>query len=371
MRTVPHFCTYFDRGFLIQGLALADSLRRHEPNAVLWVLALDTFTEEALKELRAPHIRVVPLRELEATDLGLAATKGARTLVEYYFTISPCWPLHLLREHPEIESILYVDADMYWFASARPILAAMQRCSILLTEHRHPAHLRHHARFGKFNVGILGFANDAAGLECLERWREQCLEWCHDRLEGDRYADQKYLDEWPERYGDSVCVLPRLGVNLAPWNWSRFSYQDKDGQLAIDGQPLELFHFARFRPTRGTWWFQSGQLEYGVMPWWIRQRIYGAYWRGLRDARQRLRRIRPGFDFPRRNSRGWHKAWRASIPRAIFGSDWLRMGPYFISGRFGIGRWSGVILSWIRAKARGSAPDQSAAVKKEASAATG
>ena len=47
-----HYCTYFDQGFLIQGVALWHSLKWHDAGAVLWVLALDEVTERTLKLLR-------------------------------------------------------------------------------------------------------------------------------------------------------------------------------------------------------------------------------------------------------------------------------------------------------------------------------
>ena len=42
-REMNHYCTYFDRGFLAQGLALWRSLGKHDLDSVLWVLALDEF----------------------------------------------------------------------------------------------------------------------------------------------------------------------------------------------------------------------------------------------------------------------------------------------------------------------------------------
>ncbi len=59
------YCTYFDRGFLPQGLALWRSLARHEPAAELWVLALDEFTAGVLRELGDPKLHVVSLAEAE------------------------------------------------------------------------------------------------------------------------------------------------------------------------------------------------------------------------------------------------------------------------------------------------------------------
>jgi hypothetical protein len=63
-----HYCTYFDRGFLVQGVALWRSVARHDPDAALWVLALDDETADALRALGDTFLRVVPLAELEAAD---------------------------------------------------------------------------------------------------------------------------------------------------------------------------------------------------------------------------------------------------------------------------------------------------------------
>ena len=168
-----HYCTYFDRGFLIQGLALWRSLAAHDPEASLWVLALDDDAAEALRTVGGPRLHLVTLAELEAGDAELLAAKGNRSRVEYYFTLSPCWPLWLLRLRPEIRRITYVDADMFFLGSPAEVFAAMEtaRASVLVTGHRFPSWLGHYERHGKFNVGLLCFANDPAVLDCLAGWR--------------------------------------------------------------------------------------------------------------------------------------------------------------------------------------------------------
>ena len=87
-----HACTYFDSGFLIQGLALWRSLARHDPDAALWVLALDETVTEALNRLGDPNLRVVKLGDLENGYAELAKAKADRSRTEYMFTLSPCWP---------------------------------------------------------------------------------------------------------------------------------------------------------------------------------------------------------------------------------------------------------------------------------------
>ena len=348
-----HYCTYFDRGFLIQGLTLWRSLARHDVDAVLWVLALDDFTAEVLRETGGTWMRVVSLAEVEAGDAALAAAKANRSRVEYYFTLSPCWPRWLLEKHGArsgIERITYVDADMFFFASPEPVVAAMDaaRASVLVTAHRFPPWLRHYERHGRFNVGLLSWRNDAAGRACLDDWRAQCLDWCHDRLEPTRYADQKYLDAWPEKLGAALLVLPHPGVNLAPWNWAGSAMELSGGGVRVDREALVLFHFARFRPVRGDAWWQSGQLDYGVMPRWLRNTIYGPYGRALLAARAEVAARRPGFDFPRSGARLGRDYWQALPLRLAFGGTWLRVGDGFLNFRAGLGRWSGQVLARLR-----------------------
>jgi hypothetical protein len=351
------WCTYFDRGFLPQGLALWRSLARHDADAVLWVLALDEFTAALLRELGESRLRVVALAELETGDPELRAAKASRSPVEYTFTLSPCWPRWLLARQPELDRVTYLDADLFFFGPPAPIFAAMDaaRASVLITGHRFPSWLRHYERHGRFNVGLLSFRRDVAGLACLDGWRAQCLEWCQDRVEDGRYADQKYLDAWPAQLGAALLVLDRPGVNLAPWNWA---HPDHGAHATVRTGGLIVFHFARFRPVRGDWWWQSGQLDYGMMPWRLRQAIYSPYGRALVAARDEIAARRPGFDFPRRAARGGRDFWRALPLRLVFGGDWLRVGDRFLNLRLGLGRWSGRALAAVRraCKVRGGQP---------------
>ncbi len=349
--TLNHYCTYFDRNFLIQGLALWRSLAAHDADAVLWVLTLDEFTAIALREIGGTWLKVVPLTTLEADDPELSATQTGRSRVEYYFTLSPCWPRWLLRRHPEIEQVTYIDADLFFFSDPAPIFTAMEHvhASVLITSHRFPSWLSHYEKHGIYNVGILAFRNDEAGRACLEDWRTRCLEWCFDRLEGARYADQKYLEAWPARWGEAVLVLDHPGVNLAPWNWGGHQIQyTSDNAVTVDGEPLIIYHFARFRVSPSLKWFQSGQLDYGVMGLRLRRALYIPYWRALCAARAEIRVRYPDFDFPVQSKRGGRAFWRSAPLRLLFGGTWYLAGDRFLNFRGGLGRWSGKFLGLAR-----------------------
>lgn len=317
-----HYCTYFDGRFLPQGLALWSSLKRHDADAVLWVLALDGGADEGLHELADPALRTVALGELERDDPALAAAKANRSKVEYYFTLSPCWPLWLLQHRSEIGAVTYLDADLFFFASPRDWFAEIEAAgaSVGITAHRYPAGLQALEKWGRYNVGIQYFKRDDCGLAVLADWRRRCLEWCYDRQEPDRFADQKYLDAWPERYGPAVLVVTHPGINAAPWNWSRCRWSVEGGGVRVEGQPLIVFHFAKLRRLTGGVW-DSGQMEFAVMPRWLRARVYGPYVDDLETESARItggagpravRGVRPGF-----------KKW---LMHLAFGSLWWRAG---------------------------------------------
>ena len=297
--TVRHFCTYFDSNYLLRGLAMYRSLQATGIDCVLHVIALDEECARALTSLREPALRVVRLEDFEAAHPELAAAKADRSRVEYYFTMTPLLPLHVFAAHPDLDLVTYVDADLCFYRSPEVLFDELGAASILLCPHRYPAHLRHKEIYGRYNVQFQTFRRDEAGLACLERWRDQCLEWCYDRVEEHRYADQKYLDEWPARYAGHVVETLNSGVGVAPWNWagSRFSW--RDGDLLVDGEPIVFYHFhglKLFSPYVAS----NGLLDWGMMPFRLRRFLYAGYVRRLRSARQWLHE-RTGIDVPMRD----------------------------------------------------------------------
>jgi hypothetical protein len=306
-----HYCTYFDRNFLLRGLALYRSLEAHAAPLRLWVLCLDDFTYDALARLERANLRPVRLSELEADDPALLAVKPTRSRVEYFFTCSPSWPRYLLRRYPAIDLITYLDADLYFYASPEPIFEELGDNSILIIGHRFPEALRHKEIYGVYNVGFLSFRNDRRGLECLDWWRERCLEWCYDQPEAGRFADQKYLDDWPHRF-EGVTVLQHKGANLAPWNWRNYTLSLENGQARVDGQPLIFFHFHGFKVLSARFFEPVAGVEsYGVMPRCWRVWFYCGYVEALREAARWVRQVAPDTPFGGGNVRAagypWHR----------------------------------------------------------------
>jgi hypothetical protein len=257
-----HFCTFFDRNYMSRGLALYDSLRAHGGDFRWYVLCLDDEAYRYLSARALPDVVLVERRALEAYDPELAATRPTRSLVEYYFTITPAWVRYVL-EHFDADVVTYVDADFRFFSSPEPLFDELGTRSIGVVEHRFPPALAHLVKWGRFNVGWLSFRRDEQGRACVAWWRERCIEWCYDRIEGDRFADQKYLEQWPQLFSQ-LAVLQHKGVSVAPWNLEpeRFSVDDR-GRPHVDGQPLICFHYHGLKHVIGPL-YESGLRAFRV-----------------------------------------------------------------------------------------------------------
>jgi len=277
-----HFCTLFDQNYLLRGLTLYRSLAQHTPDFVFYVLCLDEATFTILSNLGMKNIQPIALCDLEAWDVRLKEAKGNRSLVEYYFTLSPALPLFILKHYQDVDIITYLDADLFFYQSPAPIYEELGEQSILIIEHRFPEHLREKQIYGRFNVQYQSFRNDEQGLACLEKWHNQCLMWCYDRLEGDKFADQKYLEEWPVLY-NSLVILQHKGAGLAPWNWSQYQMTLDKGGMLIDDYPLVFYHFHAIKIINACF-ISHGLSDFGVMPRKSLKWFYRGYINQLKET---------------------------------------------------------------------------------------
>jgi hypothetical protein len=263
-------------------MTLFRSLREHCPAFRLHVLCLDRETCASIRQLGREDLVPIPLEAIESWDPDLTATKPTRSAIEYYFTMSPVLPLYVLDRNPAIDVITYLDADLFFYSDPAPIFSEFGEHSILMTAHRFPEHLTYMEQKGRFNVQFLSFRRNVQGLACLNRWRAQCIDWCYDRISGDRYADQKYLDEWPHRYDDLV-VLEHPGSALGPWNWSSAALSLAGDTAFVDGVPLVFYHFHGIKILHPNL-ISLGMYRYGKMPREMRRWFYGGYTRRLKET---------------------------------------------------------------------------------------
>jgi hypothetical protein len=188
---------------------------------------------------------------------------------------------------PEVDIITYLDADLYFFSSIKPVYQELGNQSVLIIGHRFPQALKDLEIFGIYNVGMLSFRRDNNGLACLHWWRDRCIEWCFDRFENGRFADQKYLDDWPDRFA-GVVIIQHGGVGLAPWNLANYVYSEKNNEFLVDGQSIVMYHFHGVKRIN-RWIWDTNVIAYKTrLSKMVKQGLYIPYLKELNQVNHTL-----------------------------------------------------------------------------------
>ena len=242
------FCTLFDVNYLTRAIALYRSLEDVCGDFRLRAYCMDEASSALLPQLDLPRLTVVTLAELERHDQLLLSTKSDRTQIEYCWTATPAVCLHALETEPDIDQITYLDADLMFFADPAPLFDELGDEAVMIVPHRYaPEHRGMEQASGIYNVEWLTFRRDPDGLEALQWWHDRCIEWCYYRVEDGKMGDQKYLDDWPQRF-PRVHVLDHPGGGLAPWNVTSYNIRRaSDGSVLVDDRPLVFYHYHSLR----------------------------------------------------------------------------------------------------------------------------
>ncbi|MEO6304851.1 MAG: hypothetical protein ABIP51_16945 [Bacteroidia bacterium] len=245
-----HFATYFDKNYLGRGITLYDSLRTTCKQFNLYVLCLDTYTFDYFTKNKTnfPCLTLLTLQEIEESDKQLMNCKSNRSKIEYYFSLSPCLPLHILKKY-NLSHICTLDADILFLEDPATLFHHLNNYSIIITPHKFSKELEANKKFGTYNVSFQIFKNDVTGLNCLKLWREQCIDWCGDSFDdvNQRFADQKYLDNWHSLYPGKIKDLDDEISGLAPWNLNNFMITKQKEFYFSNGKRIIFFHFHHYK----------------------------------------------------------------------------------------------------------------------------
>ncbi len=292
---LANYCSYVDLRYLSRLATLVESIRRFDFRSPIYVLCLDEETIEQCERILGEKVTILSLRQLEDAFPVLEPAKASRTAMEYVFTLTPYltkWVMdHSQNEGPSI----YLDADLYFFKSPAAVLEELGKSHVGIIPHSYPSNMAQSLRkYGLYNVGWVGFRNTQGGRQCLDWWASQCLDWCGDEPIDGKYADQGYLDKFPELF-DGVKVLENRGFNLAPWNTSgQEILKDSEGRVKLgDHTPLTFFHFHGLK--RFGKWMVTSQLNYrSPASKSLVEHVYKPYLRALQEAEKKLENTKSG-----------------------------------------------------------------------------
>jgi hypothetical protein len=222
---MEHYVTLFDIAFAPQGIALHRSLQRHAAEHTLWALCMDEAVEDLLQKLELPDVRTIRLADAESDELK--RVRPGRSRAEYCWTLTPFTFDLVFDRAPDAKRVTYVDADVWLREDPRRIFAYFDRsgAAVQITEHAYAPELDQTATSGRYCVQFLTMDRDGS-VPVRRWWQERCVEWCFARFEDGKFGDQKYLDDWPERFGDLVHVATPKSRFQGPWNATRYPYSE-------------------------------------------------------------------------------------------------------------------------------------------------
>lgn len=278
-----YYCTYFDHRYAAQGLAMIRSLREHGGDQPVWVFCLSPEAGDLVRSFDVANITAIPLSDLEQHFTGLADAKLDRSLIEYYFTLTPFVVRYVFDKAPNAQRVAYLDGDLFFFSDVTAMWKQSVGAPAVIIPHNFSPRAKHLSKYGLYNVGWVGFDRSEEGQKCLCFWQDRCREWCRDIPDNGRFADQGYLNQFSE-IAPNLRVIEHKGCNVAPWNVSRHRIRLDAGRVVVGNDPLVFFHFTGFKRGLFGRWFNAHRMYRSGTSHLVKQHIYRPYLHALASA---------------------------------------------------------------------------------------
>ena len=285
--------TITDINYLVRALCLYRSLSAFLDDKVFGFYCLDDTSVRILEGLALPSSMVVPIAEIETSELRQA--RRNRAMNEYCWTCKPAILEDAIGRVGDVDWAVYLDSDMMAFSDPDMALAP-EGVNAVITPHRFSS--REFAAFetdvGAFNGGCVAFRNSDVGKQALEWWKDRCMEQCSNVPINGTYADQRYLNDLPKLFV-GVDESQHIGLNAAPWNIQSYRVSQNGARVCLDDVELLLYHFQGLR-IHGTRLYDlyPGNMKLGRA---VRRLIYLPYIEQLRKTFAYLRAECEGFQF--------------------------------------------------------------------------
>ena len=239
--------TLFNVAYAPLGLTFIASVRRHAPDAHVWVLAVDQGVETLIRNLGDPQVHLITVDEIGLT--GVDELRRTRTPSEFCWTLKPGACAAALTRRADSQPMIYADADTYLLRHPQDLVREFEesRAAVMVTRHDFSSPYDQTDVAGEFAANLLLLASPAKDA-ILPAWQDDCIALCSTAPSEGHFGDQRYLETWSSRFPGRVHVLERDGLLGSPWNIDR---RDLSGLVSYNFHGLTLLGPDRVLLTEG------------------------------------------------------------------------------------------------------------------------
>ncbi len=246
-----YYFTSITANYLPKARILAKSVKRHDPDAVFFLVLSDKMPEGITMETE-PFDSVLFIEDLGIPNPDSWIFK--HTVVELCTAVKGAAVVRIAEE-TNAEKIIYFDPDIVVLHSLDELSGFLDSSSVVLTPHLLAPDTTREAimdneicslKHGIYNLGFLGIRRSPEGMRFAKWWRDRLLHFCYDDIPNGLFTDQRWVDLAPAFF-DDIHILRDKTYNVATWNLTHRDVRSShDGVLCIDDSPVKFFHFSGF-----------------------------------------------------------------------------------------------------------------------------
>ncbi len=243
-------CTIIAKNYAAHARVLAESFSAAHPDGACTVLVVDDF-----RGYLEPADEPFELLEIDQIGLPDAERMAARYDVTELSTAVKPWLLRHLLQRDGVDSITYLDPDIWIADSIEEVAKLAREHGVVLTPHFTAPLPRDGLRpseediliAGAYNLGFISLGAGCTAEDLLDWWSERLEQDCIVDPGNGLFVDQRWIDLVPGIW-PGVEVLRDPGYNVAYWNLVRRELERSGEGFLVNGEPLRFFHFSGFDP---------------------------------------------------------------------------------------------------------------------------
>jgi lipopolysaccharide biosynthesis glycosyltransferase len=196
---------------------------------------------------------------------GLESMAKSYNISELSCALKSYFTRFFIKEYPSASEILYLDADLFFYAPLAELAGLHTEYDIVLTPHiinpmvfdgKQPDEIAYLAT-GTYNGGFFSMRVTENSRRFINWWCERMRDYCFYSLEQGLFVDQKWMNLVPVFF-DKVFIIKAPGYNVSYWNLHERSISLENDQYWVNKEDkLRFFHYSSINLKQGILFYKQ------------------------------------------------------------------------------------------------------------------